>query len=83
MRKDQERTCCDGLCQQGRHCPAISAHQVQRCSQPRAVSFAPGVIDGPYTPRGNARRWQRELRRNTHRLARALWRYLKGSTPWQ
>lgn len=32
-RRATNRTCCDGLCQQGRQCPA----------------FAPGVIDGPHS----------------------------------
>lgn len=72
-----ERMCCDGLCEKGGHCPAISEQQVVRLHRP----FAPGVIDGPYTARFG-RRWPRELRRNTRRLARALWRHLKGATPW-
>ena len=75
-----ERMCCDGLCQQDRHCPAISAQHVVRLHRP-STHFAPGVIDGPYTAR-HGRRWPRELRRNTRRLARALWRHLKGATPW-
>lgn len=73
----QDRTCCDGLCQHGRPCPAVSSEIVARPGRP----FAPGVIEGPYTTR-YGRRWPRELRRNTRRLARALWRYLKGASPW-
>ncbi|MBY0235090.1 MAG: hypothetical protein K2W93_08915 [Burkholderiaceae bacterium] len=38
------RICCDGLCQQGRDCPAV-APAAARLFRP--IRFAPGVIDGP------------------------------------
>ena len=39
-----ERSCCDGLCSQGRDCPAICKSVLR----PRGSSLAPGVIDGPH-----------------------------------
>lgn len=41
----QDRTCCDGLCEQGRSCP-LTAFQARNDLHRH---FAPGVIDG-YRP---------------------------------
>lgn len=49
-RQLRERMCCDGLCQQGRDCPVVSARREQ-ASRAAARNLAPGVIDGPHLPR--------------------------------
>ncbi len=49
---NRNRQCCDGLCQQGRHCPLVPS---TKC---HPLRFAPGVIDGPHpSRRGPLRRW--------------------------
>lgn len=43
-----DRTCCDGLCQQGQPCPVLHYRRRKACTAP--LRLAPGVIDGPYKP---------------------------------
>lgn len=38
------RMCCDGLCQQGRDCPALRVAQRPGTA---VLRLAPGVLDGP------------------------------------
>ena len=42
----RNRHCCDGLCQQGRHCPLPESEK-----RYIPLRLAPGVIDGPHLPR--------------------------------
>ena len=62
-----KRRCCDGLCQQGRFCPA----------------FAPGVIEGPYkrSVRRAAATKARTAYKGVTGGLRMFWDYLMGPRP--
>lgn len=62
-----KRRCCDGLCQQARHCPA----------------FAPGVIEGPHrrSARRKAATQARNAVEGVLGWLLLFWDYLKGPRP--